>query len=81
MPEEVARYKFIHFDKMSMEWNGKAFYACNANNGKVPLGNVGWYKPWRKWCYLPFEDTVLSDECLEDIQDFITGLECNWRER
>jgi len=37
----------------------------------TPLGAVGWYSPWRQYCFFPIYDTVFNATCLADIQDFI----------
>ena len=31
------------------------------------IGWVRWYGPWRAWCFLPYEGTIWSDNCLTDV--------------
>jgi hypothetical protein len=29
------------------------------------LGRVGWFSPWRRYCYFPHPNTVYEEDCLE----------------
>lgn len=37
----------------------------------LPLGNVKWYAPWRKYCFFPVAGTVYAPSYLADIASFI----------
>ena len=35
------------------------------------LGGVGWYGPWRQFCFFPREETVFNGGCLQSIVKFL----------
>lgn len=39
------------------------------------LGSVSWYPKWRKHVFAPFERTVLSEDCLRALADWMRGLD------
>jgi hypothetical protein len=51
----------------------KAFNVMNRQSG-ILLGHIGWYGPWRQYCFIPADDTVFSSGCMLDIADFIRQL-------
>ena len=36
----------------------------------LPLGKISWYALWRKYVFLPYQNTVFEKDCLRDIADF-----------
>jgi hypothetical protein len=67
-----TRYKYIHFvqvytppERKTTIWN-----CCHTRSGVV-LGQVRWYRRWRRYCYFPLVHAVYSAECLRDIDEFI----------
>ena len=36
-----------------------------------PLGMIGWYAAWRRYCFQPIEECVFDPECLRDIAAFM----------
>ena len=40
-------------------------------DGNTTLGLVKWYSHWRKYCFIPAEDTIFEQDCLRDIASFI----------
>lgn len=39
------------------------------------LGEIRWYAPWERFCFVPFGDTVWSPECLTDIMDALAWIQ------
>jgi hypothetical protein len=35
------------------------------------LGNIGWYAPWRRYCFGPVAQTIFEQDCLRDIAIFL----------
>ena len=36
-----------------------------------PLGIIGWYARWRRYCFAPVEGCIFDAECLRDITAFM----------
>jgi len=70
MAVKRVAYKYIHFVRMP----GDIWSCCNRKSGEE-LGEVKWYKRWRRWCYFPIVQAVYSDDCLAGIVDFISQLD------
>jgi hypothetical protein len=34
------------------------------------IGDVRWYAPWRRYCLMPFGNTVFEEKCLREIATF-----------
>jgi len=43
-------------------------------SGDVPIGTIRWHPPRRQYCFFPYDLTVFSNGCLEDICNFIKEL-------
>lgn len=38
----------------------------------TPLGQVRWYNPWRRYCFMPQDHTCVFEQvCLREIADFV----------
>jgi len=63
--------KFIGMIQSDEFFNGKTVFSIiNKKSGHI-IGQVFWYKPWRRWCARFDEDTVWSEDCLTDVRMFI----------
>jgi len=51
-------------------------YTVWSKCGDCKLGTIGWYPPWRHYCFFPDDDivAVYSDRCLLEISEFVTKL-------
>ena len=38
------------------------------------LGRIEWYCAWRQYCFMPHSNTIWNNNCLVDVQNFITAL-------
>jgi hypothetical protein len=45
-----------------------------SNHGDIELGRIGWYPQWRQYVFIPFNDTIYSYDCMEEIVDKIKQL-------
>lgn len=62
------RFKHIRFDEAGL------LYSIRNNRSGGALGVVFWYAPWKQWCARFDENTVWSQDCLEDVRTFINSL-------
>jgi hypothetical protein len=65
---------FIKFVEVDLRDGRKTqVWAVLTLDGRHCLGRIGWYSPWRKYCYVisPVnEQVILEETCLGDIADF-----------
>ena len=40
---------------------------------KEKLGEIKWFPHWRKYAFIPYEETIYENTCLHDMADFIEG--------
>lgn len=69
-----TEYQYIRFDDYSDPKAKTRRFMCLAKNGDAYLGEVGWYGPWRQYCFFPASDTIFNKGCMEDICHFIQQL-------
>jgi hypothetical protein len=76
----MNEYKYLSFVELEPKAKTKVFEVRN-KSGRW-LGNVGWYVPWRKYCFIASYDRIVFDAgCLADIQDFINRLMLERKEK
>ena len=63
--------KYIRFEVSFQTFGGKQVYQIVNKRSQEPIGNVFWYPRWRKWVARFDEDSVWSDDCLQEVMDFI----------
>lgn len=68
-----TKYKHIEFEWVAGQEQRKTWRCVNIKGG-YPLGIVSWYSAWKQYCYFPVASTVYSQDCLEDIIDFMKNL-------
>lgn len=73
----VMRYRYIHIgqDQTRERWAGKPIWYIFNNKSNQAIGRILWYAPWRLWVATFAEETVLSSDCLGDIQDAMEQLQ------
>lgn len=65
--------KYIRFQKTDQEYEGKPVYEIVNKRSGACIGQVFWYKPWRRWCARFKENSVWSEDCLNDVRFFMGG--------
>lgn len=65
-----TKYKFIRFEELYDE-----FYAIYNNRSNDLLGELQFYKPFKKWELSLERNVGFTKECLLDVVDFIKQLE------
>lgn len=64
-----TRYKHIHFLQMN-----KYHWVCLNNKSEAELGNIDYYKPWRKYVFEGEAGAIFDSSCLQDILHFMGQL-------
>ena len=67
------RYRFFEA-RPGYDFPNTGQYDLINHRSGAPIGIVGWYPPWRQWCFFPHAETVWSEVCLRDVLDFIGRL-------
>ena len=67
--EDMAAY--IKFEISEEVFNGKPTYDCCNKRTGTGIAQIFWYKPWKKWTCRFNPDSVWSEDCLQDIRNFI----------
>ena len=71
----VAEYQFFTVNEIPLQPGRKTHdYALLNRRSGTCIGVVAWYGPWRQWCFFPGDESVWSDGCLSDVQDFLAKL-------
>jgi len=69
----VFRGRFITIHLQPVAGGKTDRYTVTDRDGGL-LAWVRYYSPWRRWCFLPCEGTVWSEDCLADVRRFIARL-------
>ena len=70
-----TEYDYLSFDLTEKQPKKTTSWYCREKSNKNILGYVGWYAPWRQYCFCPVGQTVFNESCLQDIRHFIGQLE------
>jgi hypothetical protein len=75
-------YKYICFEERHLPKKTRTFLVKNKAFNYL-LGEIKWYAPWRKYCFCTSisEGRVFDAGCLSDIQEFITQLMSERKEK
>ena len=49
-------------------------YAVTSLSSGHQLGIIKWHPQWRQYCFFPDLETVWSNDCLENVQSILRGL-------
>ncbi len=68
-----AKYRYIHFKKMQRgeQW------ACLNNRSKDILGRINYNSRWKQFVIDFRENCIFNNQCLCEIADFLTQLNCD----
>jgi len=65
--------KHIKFNLIKRKSKTNVYAVYNKKSG-VLLGIIKWYGSWRQYCFFPFDDTIYSRGCMNDINNYINKL-------
>ena len=71
-----VKNKHIRFDEAnsrSDKVKTSIWTVCNCNTNYI-LGHVKWHSAWRKYCFLPCNNTIFDASCLEEIAFFCSDM-------
>jgi hypothetical protein len=70
---DVVLGTFITFRQEPPPRSGKTgrWSVRSSQDSTVVLGGVGWYAPWRRYCFFPTPGTCLEQVCLREVADFV----------
>ena len=76
LPEPLkGDYEYFVVRSKRQEPGRKTFvYEIIDKKGGLMLGWVKWYPAFRQYCFHPCPNTVWSESCLADVQDFLARL-------
>lgn len=61
-------FKFFRVEALPLKPGRKTReYSVLTRAQGAEIGRIGWYGPWRKFCFFPGPDTVWDAVCLVDI--------------
>lgn len=66
----MKRYKFFYIKETGYHNNNPLFSVIN-NKSNSPLGEIYYYRPWRKFIFEPRERIIFDVSCMEKIIAFI----------
>jgi len=66
-------YQYIEMNLLSQTEKTQC-WAVRNKKSQLLLGRVGWSGAWRQYIFEPWENTIFSKGCLEDICYFIKQL-------
>ncbi len=69
--DEQWKGTYIYFNQGPGSLSGKTkTWIVRSDYGPL-LGQVKWWAPWRKYTFLPCDDTVFEQVCMREIAQFI----------
>lgn len=71
---------YVNFNLIEQKPKTSIFSVDNNNSG-IRLGIIKWFSSWRQYCFFPTEETVFSQGCMKEIQDFIQNLKKERKEK
>lgn len=70
-PKPMSReYKYFRIVETERKPKTKVYAVINKKSG-FQLGAIQWYSAWRQYCFAPAADTIFSDDCMQDIVNFV----------
>lgn len=66
MGKKYLKFRLVQDDPRK---NTKVYGVYSSDN--YTLGIIRWHNPWRKYCFLPYSNTVHDASCLQEIIDFL----------
>lgn len=65
--------KYFTIKEIPFKGKTKKFNIISKSSGYI-LGEISWYRGWRRYVFLPVDTTVWSEDCLKDIGKFLGQL-------
>ena len=73
VPFTTHQTKYLKF--VVMRFKPKTMViAVVSKSSDEELGRIEWYCAWRQYCFMPYGNTIWNNNCLIDVQNFITAL-------
>ena len=72
--ESTKYLDFIEFENTGRKTRVYGVY--NKNSGNI-IGCIKWYNKWRQYCFYPMNDTIFSNDCMNDIIKTINFIKIN----
>lgn len=69
----MTENKYMKFEQLESKTKTEVWWVKNVRSDTV-LGEIKWYGAWRQYCFFPSGLTVFNRDCLDIINEFITGL-------
>ena len=73
--DKVAKY--IRFEKEPSQFaeliGGEGYSVINKRSDGL-IARIEWHKPWRKWVVCFDANSIWSEDCLQDIREFILSI-------
>lgn len=66
MPDTHFRYFTLRRQDLAPGHKTRVYSLVNRD--AETIGTIGWYAPWRQFCFFPGPGTVWSDGCVADIK-------------
>lgn len=74
----MSEYKyFTFFSKPRIKNRKTDTWECLANSDGCLLGHIKWYSHWRQYCFFPARETIFSQNCLDDVSNFLEKINQN----
>jgi len=70
--------KWIYVDLLAKSKSGKTNIYQVVSNG-VFLGDIKWHAPWRKYAFFPDANTLYEQDCLKDLESFLTEITVKYK--
>jgi len=67
----VAGTKYKHLKFLSVPETNNREWSCYSSHSGEELGVISWRGTWKRWVFNPESLTYFSQDCLNDIADFI----------
>jgi hypothetical protein len=62
--------KYIQFHVIEKKPKTKVYGIYTLNTDDL-IGTIKWHPSWRQYCFFPCSETVWSNGCLKDVENFI----------
>lgn len=79
MSEPVG--KWLRADESPSASGKTSIWRLTPVDATLPIGEVAWYGPWRRYVFRPDPDTVYEQDCLRALADFCERKTREHRER
>lgn len=71
MPQRIGKHLVVSAMTGRLFSDVKAYEVMSRSRPSNKIGEVVWYRPWKKYVFCPVADTIFDGRCLTDIRDFL----------